>query len=342
MERKGTALLLGGPDTGKTTLSRELANAGAARGWNRVSLIDADVGQGEVGPPGTVALATVHTPVEALTELKAERLGFVGATSPPGHLLALVTSVRRMADEARRRGAELIVVDTSGLIEGSAARQLKQAKVDLLRPETVIAIQSGRELEGILRLVETGSTAEVIRLSPHPAARPKPPGLRRARRTARFFHRFQRARAFELSTAQVAISHGWLFTGRLVAQHRVKLAAATLQTEVLYAEETEGAVYFLVRRQPSTTAPAALQEEFRGRRLVVTPGYALQNLLVGLVEQDGNVADIGILQGVDFQRRVLTVLTPLNHIGMVRQVRLGRLRLRPDGSEIGHVRPGDL
>ena len=77
-------------------------------------------------------------------------------------------------------------------------------------------------------------------------------------------------------------------------------------------------------------------------RVVAAPAYVFQNLLVGLVEQDGNVAEIGILQGVQFQRRVLTVLTPLNHVGMIRQVRLGRLRLRPDGSEIGPVRPGDL
>ena len=37
-----------------------------------------------------------------------------------------------------------------------------------------------------------------------------------------------------------------------------------------------------------------------------------------------------------------SVLTPLTHVGMIRQLRLGRLRLRPDGSEIGPVRPGDL
>jgi polynucleotide 5'-kinase involved in rRNA processing len=127
-----------------------------------------------------------------------------------------------------------------------------------------------------------------------------------------------------------------------VAPPRVRFAAAALQTDVLHAEETSDAVNFLVRRSSSGTAPAALQEEFRGRRLVLTPAYVLQNLLVGLVEQDGSLADVAILQGVEFQRRVLTVLTPLNHVGMIRQVRLGRLRLRPDGSEIGPVRPGDL
>jgi polynucleotide 5'-hydroxyl-kinase GRC3/NOL9 len=342
LERKGTVMLLGAPDTGKTTLARDLVNAAVARDLGRVALLDADVGQGEIGPPGTVALATVRAPVEALAELKAERLSFVGATSPPGHLLAVVTGVRRLADEAQRRDAALIVVDTSGLVQGAVARSLKQAKVDLLRPETVLALQAGTELEGVLRLIETASEATVLRLPPYPGARPKPPGLRRARRSARFYHRFERARTFEIPSAQVAISHGWLFNGRSLPPHRLRAVEALLHNELIHAEESEDAVHLLVRRQPPASAAEVLREEVPGRRAVVTPAYMLQNLLVGLVEQDGNLADIGILQGVDFHRRVLTVLTPLNHVGNIHQVRLGRLRLRADGSEIGPVRPGDL
>lgn len=342
LERKGTVLLLGAPDRGKTTLARELLLRAFTQQLGRVALLDGDVGQGEVGPPGTAALATVHAAFETLGELKPERLAFVGSTSPPGHMLPLVTGIRRLADEARRRETAVLVVDTSGLVEGALARTLKQAKVDTLRPETVLALQAGEEMEGVLRLVESGSTAEVIRLPPYPGVRPKPPGLRRARRAARFYHHLQRARTFEIPSSQVSLSHSWLFNGRTLPAHRQRELAAILQTEPIHSEETVDALYLLVRRPPAPAVVAALQEELRGRRAVVVPAYVFQNLLVGLVEQDGNVADIGILQGVDFQRRLLTILTPLNHIGMIRQVRLGRLRLRPDGSEIGTVRPGDL
>src|SRR2546426_637086 len=82
---------------------------------------------------------------------------------------------------------ELVVVDTSGLVEGAVARTLKQAKADLLRPDLVLAIEAGRELEGILKLIESGSEAEVLRLARPADARPKPPPLRRARRALRFF-----------------------------------------------------------------------------------------------------------------------------------------------------------
>jgi polynucleotide 5'-hydroxyl-kinase GRC3/NOL9 len=252
-----------------------------------------------------------------------------------------VTGTKRLAQEAFRRGAELVVVDTSGLVQGRLGRQLKQAKLDLLQPELVLAVERGDELEGVLRLVETGSTAEVIRLRPHPAARVKPAALRRARRAGRFYRHFTGARTFELPSAQVALSHTWLFTGRPVAPHQLRVAASALRTEIIYGEETEDAVHLLARGQRAAPVPSEVRQEFR-RPVVVTPAYALQNLLVGLVEQDGNVADVGILQGVHFQRRLLTVLTPLDHVGMIRQVRLGRLRLRPDGSEIGHLKPGDL
>jgi polynucleotide 5'-hydroxyl-kinase GRC3/NOL9 len=342
LERRGTVVLLGAPDTGKTTLALGLVNAALAQGLEHVFFLDGDVGQGEVGPPATIALAAARDPVASLSELHAGRLAFVGATSPPGHLLAVVTGAKRLADEAVRRGAGLLVVDTSGLVSGSAGRQLKQAKIDLLQPSVILALQAGQELESLLRLLASGSQAEVIRLAPHPDARPKPPGLRRARRSARFFRHFSRARTFELPTSQVVISHGWLFNGRPLPPPLIRSAAAALQTEIIHAEDTDDGIRLLSRRQGAGGAADRSLEGFPGRRVLVTPAYVLQNLLVGLVEPDGSLAEIGILHGVDFQRRVLTVLTPLAHVSAIRQLRLGRLRLRPDGSEIGPVRPGDL
>ena len=57
---KRTVLLVGGLDTGKTTLSRMLLRAAVEAG--RLSaFIDADVGQKSVGPPATVTLKMVRT-----------------------------------------------------------------------------------------------------------------------------------------------------------------------------------------------------------------------------------------------------------------------------------------
>ena len=49
----GVVMLIGGLDTGKTTLGRTIAAAGLAAG-RQVAYLDADVGQKAVGPPTAV------------------------------------------------------------------------------------------------------------------------------------------------------------------------------------------------------------------------------------------------------------------------------------------------
>ena len=49
-----------------------------------------------------------------------------------------------------------------------------------------------------------------------------------------------------------------------------------------------------------------------------------------------------MLQGVNFQRALLSILTPARSLSDVVQIHFGRIRLRPDGSEIAHLAPADL
>lgn len=45
---------------------------------------------------------------------------FLGATSPIGHLLEIVVGTKKMADKALNSGADVVIVNTSGLILGTA------------------------------------------------------------------------------------------------------------------------------------------------------------------------------------------------------------------------------
>src|SRR4051812_5452263 len=178
-------MLLGAPDTGKTTLALRMVNAALERGL-RVGLIDADVGQSEIGPPGTIGLALPDRPATSPSDWRAAAIAFVGATNPVGRLLDVVVGARRLADEAHRRGAETIVVDTSGLIRGGVALKLKLAKLEVLQPTVVLALRRERELDPLLRLVPAACRATVITMAPTAGARAKPQAVRRARRAARF------------------------------------------------------------------------------------------------------------------------------------------------------------
>src|SRR5689334_12910861 len=86
VEMGGSTLIMGGIDAGKTTFTRLLVNRLVERG-RRIGVIDADLGQSEIGPPACVGLALVDAPIAALSDAVPHALAFVGATSPLGHLL---------------------------------------------------------------------------------------------------------------------------------------------------------------------------------------------------------------------------------------------------------------
>ncbi len=158
----GTVLLIGGMDTGKTTFALDLARRAAARGIS-VALVDADVAQSSVGPPTTVGLKMIGSADITAEDLRrADALGFVGALSPRGHLLPLVTATGAMVARAREQGAELVLVDTTGFVSGIYAQILKYHKMMAVSPRYVIAFERGGELEPLVGIAHRFTAAEVL------------------------------------------------------------------------------------------------------------------------------------------------------------------------------------
>jgi polynucleotide 5'-hydroxyl-kinase GRC3/NOL9 len=162
VERGGTAVALGGLDSGKTSFCRMCA-AVAARLGRTVAYVDSDVGQSTVGPPATIGLKFIGSAEDLEPErmARADAIYFVGSTSPKGHFLPMVIGAMKLVDQARAAGADLIVVDTTGFIHGTQGQVLKLAKVEALRPDAVIGFQRGGELEPILGSIRRTLPPEV-------------------------------------------------------------------------------------------------------------------------------------------------------------------------------------
>lgn len=196
---KHTVLLVGGLDTGKSTLSRQLLETAVAAGRPAVYL-DADVGQKSVGPPATISLKHVRTAHDLEPDVFAveDALSFVGSTSPEGHLLQVVTGLAQLHRRALESGAEFVVVDSSGLVSGVYGQILKYHKVEMLRPDLVVGLQRGEELLPLLGVIQRFFDTEVVPLGVHPAVVPSSVEQRaenRERSMDRYFgaelHRFR-------------------------------------------------------------------------------------------------------------------------------------------------------
>jgi polynucleotide 5'-hydroxyl-kinase GRC3/NOL9 len=147
---EGTIMVIGESDTGKTTFARYLFLQ-LCRCHNRVAFLDCDVGQSTLGLPTTLNLALSDGEPSAFPPDGEVFSYFVGATSPRGYMLPTVIGVRKLQQKAQELGAEVIVVDTTGLVSRLAGGgALKQWKIELLEPSTLVGLERGAELEHIL------------------------------------------------------------------------------------------------------------------------------------------------------------------------------------------------
>lgn len=212
-----TVYLLGGTDSGKTTLCRHLV-ARFAR-WGPAARLDCDPGQSALGPPTTLGLTITPSAAAARPWLR-----FVGSTTPVGHLLQTLVGARRLAGRAAAEGAAWRLIDPPGMVAGETGREFQHQMIDLLEPDWLVVLGDAVELEPIVAVFEARHRPRVLRL-PIPAAVTARSGAQRAAyRAQRFEAYFEQAARCELDLTHRGL-HGHLprrsspaaATGRLLA-----------------------------------------------------------------------------------------------------------------------------
>ncbi|MCC2668023.1 MAG: putative GTPase or GTP-binding protein [Armatimonadetes bacterium] len=339
--QSGAVLLVGATDTGKSTLAVAAANE-AVRNGRRAAILDADLGQGEVSPPGTLGIIRLEEPVASLAELRPRAMAFVGDTSPYGHLLSIVQGTRRLLTHALDRGDEVVYVDSSGLVRGRLAEKLKVAKLNVLDPSLVLVLERKGELERLASLLAGQTAAPVVRVQSARDVKIKSAVYRRVQRANHFRRHFENARVHELDAGRVRVFDAWVYTGTPLPARQLRALSDALKTNVPHGEITDDGVFLCADGKPDRDGANALQDEFGKKRVTITPLSAFRNLLVGLIAEDGYTLDLGILQAINFERAFFSVITPARSIVDVGQIHFGRLRARPDGGELGRLRPSDL
>jgi len=214
----GTVLVLGAPDTGKSTFARYLYRR-LCSFHERVAFVDGDVGQATLGPPTTMTLALGCLGDDAFPPAGPCFRVFVGDVSPRGHMLPMLVGAHKLVQKARAEGVSVLVFDTTGLVDlayGGGA--LKQAKVELLEPSAVVGIQDGNELEHLLVPLRCSRRTRVIDLSASRAAQRRGVSARREHRATRFRLYFEGARELDVAWQRLAVFPAPAFSpGRLLA-----------------------------------------------------------------------------------------------------------------------------
>jgi len=332
---KPVVMFIGDVDSGKTTALTFVANELINLGY-RVGIVDSDLGQKGILPPATVSLGIVEENFPSLSAVEPYMHYFIGITTPAQYIGETVVGVKRLVDVARSM-ADVVLIDTTGFVTGPGF-DLKRLKIEAVRPDLVVFIQSTGEREhSIEELMAVSSPlAEAVLLKRSERVRPYSHEERRAIRAAKWRTYFSGSSPVLVDLSTLRVSGTSMFSGRsLTAEEREIFER--LHDWVVLAGWKDKEVYTIVKADSS-------RRPYNRSVIKAVDFETLSNLLVGFIDELGFCLGLGILKWPRLSEGLLEVLTPLGPEELSRavEVRFGRVRVTEVGEELALLRRDDL
>lgn len=330
----GPVMVIGAPGSGKTTYSLYLAGFFCRRG-KRVAWIDADPGQPFIGPPAAFSLGLYSSAADLLKRKSPLVMGFIGNVSPVGRLLDAVTGIQKLYNKALELGPDLILINTCGLVNGAAARELAYHQIDMLAPRYVIAIEQKNEVEHIVSPHAHRAGLLIHRLPISPDAKLSTSEARKATREQRFKEYFRGADFQEIALGDVGVHGPGLGTGERLGFRDINQLSKLLNGIVVHAELSADRLFVVTDGEYSEEEQFTAREHYGVREIAVVKRSELDYLLIGLNDDRNLCLGLGIARELDLKEMTLRVVTPLKDLSTVRHIALGTLRVNPAGKELG-------
>lgn len=325
-----TVMVLGGMDSGKTSFCTFLANE-AVTTKCKTCVVDADLGQSDVGPPSTVGFTFVTEPVKDLFDIDAEELVFVGCTSPSGALNKLVEILTQQKNRLTEKGFELLVINTDGWVEGDEASAYKVRLAEKVDPTVVVGIQRENELIPILDAL---NEVKVFVVDSPQLIQPRSREKRKLLRELSYKKYMKGAKLQSFSLGWIKTEDSIFGVGVPLSRKRLWDLSDLLGKRPIYSEETVAAIFAVLKNNHyiSDEEINAAENHFNKKVKVIREGDE-EGLLVGLKDEENNFLGIGILNGVDYTRKILKIYTPVNE--KVSALCFGQVKLDKNCREIG-------
>jgi polynucleotide 5'-hydroxyl-kinase GRC3/NOL9 len=322
-------MIVGAIDVGKTSFCAYLANM-ALRKKLRVTFVDADLGQSDLGPPSTIGSSQITRPIRDPFETEAEDIQFIGVTSPGSALNEVILGITKMTDKALKLGAELVIVNTDGWVEGEDAVRYKLALAKRIKPSTLIGIQEQSELTFLL-----GALPEVqsIAVESSPAVRKRDREERKLLRELGYRKYLKGAAVLSFPLNWVKVSGVPFGSGSPPSRSRMDKIIEQIGTTPIYCEETPNTIFIaLSREQWADEEIAKTLEGTLNRKVKIVWEGDEKGLLVAVSDKDGRFLGIGIIEEMDYERQVLKVCTNVKK--GITSIKVGQIKLDKSGKEL--------
>ncbi|MCD6362646.1 MAG: hypothetical protein J7M13_01385 [Synergistetes bacterium] len=310
---KGVILIVGGVDVGKTTFTLFLANKFLSEGRS-VAIVDADPGQSDIGPPGTLSVGFLERRVERMSEIPPAKLAFIGSTSPGGIFTwPTIWGLNDLVLYALSR-SDVVIIDSSGLVKGKDGYILIRGKISLIKPDLVIFL--GKEGE-YLHLVQDARRYSKVKVIP------SPPGVKKKSQEERRMNRARRWKEYFSDSIDIDLAWDSLEIGGFprfgvgvpLSRRSLNELSLELGVKVIWAESEDGNLRCLLSDHPESDIKPEMEWLTLG---------AIKGTLVGLEGMD-DLLDVGMV--IDLNEERIIVKTPYSNPGNIRRLLISRLRI---------------
>ncbi len=330
LDKPLTVMVIGGMDSGKTSFCTFLVNEAVMKKW-RTSVIDADLGQSDVGPPSTVGFNFVTEPVKDLFEIDAQDAVFVGSTSPSGAINKVIEGLTQLKDKVIEAGVDFLVINTDGWVEGEEAAAYKVRLAEKVGSSVVVGMQRGNELTPILDALDG---VKVLVIDSPQLIQPRNREKRKVLRELSYKKYLKGAKMQSFSLSWIKVIDSLLGAGGPLHHRRLETLSNLLGKRPVYSEETVATILVVLKKSEAVTeAQIKDAEEHFGKRVKVIREGDEEGLLVGLKDEEDIFLGIGILHEVDYKRKILKIYTPVSE--KVSMLCFGQIKLNKNFREIG-------
>ena len=325
------ALVIGTADSGKTSLCTYLINR-LVREKRKVAILDGDLGQSDIGPPCTVSYIFVKRPQTDLFNLETRNAFFIGANSPKGVINRVIEGVSTLKKELLGENPDFVVINTDGWIEEEDAIYYKIKLIEELNPDVIFFIQQKNETASISNALEK---FRKITVDSPPAIKEKSRENRRNLRELGYIKYLKNSKVQSLPLNWLKIEEteplGLSKTHESARESR-RIYQLLGMKPLHYAELSDRVSVIIGRRRWINEENIRKVEEFTKKKVVITRKGEEEGSLVALYGVDKRFRGVGVIQAVDYSRKILKIFTPVS--GEISKVAIGKVRLDKNLKEI--------
>ncbi len=319
-----TIMVLGGVDDGKSSFSILLSNIVLDEN-GRPAIIDADMGQADIGPPGFISLAYPEKQVVWMRELKPASMRFIGDIKPQNNKARVIHAIRVLASKALSDGRSPVIIDTDGWIADSYALAYKSQMIEEVMPEAIVIL--GCSYHGYFRRY-TRLGIQVYELPSPTVRRNRSREERRSLRSDKYREFLGDAGKTRIRLDDVILSGSPVFTG--LELDRTELSEL-LGVKIAYASRTPDTVYIVLGEPARINRLDTIKKVYGVDRVRIYYRGFEKDMYVSITGNDGNDYP-AVIEYIDYDNKEVVLRTKYTNVKPW-IIRFSCIKLTPEYTE---------